>query len=112
MIDIVAKAVSLKSSPRKLNSVATLIRGDSAKLAIRKLEFCCRPKPALMIRKVIFSALANAQNNFGINVDNVFIYSISVDKASVIRRFRPRSRGRSNRICKFYSTVKIILREF
>lgn len=112
MIDVVAKAVSLKSSPRKLNSVASLVRGTSAKVAINKLQFCSRAKPALMIRKVIFSALANAQNNFGINVDNVFISSIFVDKSSVIRRFRPRSRGRSNRICKFYSTVKVVLREY
>ncbi|MBQ4874887.1 MAG: 50S ribosomal protein L22 [Rickettsiaceae bacterium H1] len=100
----------LKGSVQKVNLVADLIRGKKASVAITMLQFT-RKYVALDIKKVLFSAIANAQNNHFVDVDNLFVSKVLVEKGKYLKRFRPRARGMSNKINKSYSKVKIFLSE-
>ena len=107
-----AKAVMrmLRVSPQKLNLVAGLIRGKKASTALADLEFS-RKRIAMQVRKVLQSAIANAENNHDLDVDNLVVAEAHVGKALVMKRFSPRARGRVGRIEKPFSNLTVVVRE-
>jgi len=107
-----AKAVSrmLRVSPQKLNLVAQLIRGKKAASALADLQFS-RKRIAKDVRKCLESAIANAENNHDLDVDDLVVAEAHVGKALVIKRFTPRGRGRVGRIFKPFSNLTIVVRE-
>jgi large subunit ribosomal protein L22 len=105
-----AVARNLRISPRKLGLVAGLIRGKPVSAALADLVFCPR-RIAHDVRKTLQSAIANAENNHQLDVDQLMVAEASVGKATVIRRWQPRARGRVGRIEKFYSHLTIVVRE-
>ncbi len=107
-----AKAVCrmLRVSPQKLNLVAQLIRGKKVDKALADLEFS-RKRISVEVKKALESAIANAENNHGLDVDDLVVAEAFVGKALVMKRFSPRARGRAGRIEKFFSNLTIIVRE-
>jgi large subunit ribosomal protein L22 len=107
-----AKAVSkmLRVSPQKLNLVAQLIRGKKVASALADLEFS-RKRIANDVRKCLESAIANAENNHDLDVDDLVVAEAHVGKALVIKRFSPRGRGRVGKILKPFSHLTIVVRE-
>ena len=107
-----AKAVArnLRGSPRKLNLVAQSIRGKSAEAALAELTFSKR-RIAQDVKKVVQSAVANAENNHQLDVDRLFIAEATVGKGFVMKRWRARARGRVGRIQKPWSSITVIVRE-
>ena len=101
---------NVRCSPRKLSLVLNFIKGKKADIAIRDLDFT-RKKVALDIKKTIKSAVANAENNYQYDVDNLYVKEAYVGKSIVMKRFRPRAKGRASGIKKPYSRVTIILEE-
>ena len=91
--DAMAIARQLRTSPRKLNLVAQTIRGKSAEAALAELTFSKR-RIARDVKKVLQSAVANAENNHQLDVDRLYVAEATVGKAFVMRRFRARARGR------------------
>jgi large subunit ribosomal protein L22 len=112
LADNEAKAVSkmLRVSPQKLNLVAQLIRGKKVASALADLEFS-RKRIARDVRKCLESAIANAENNHDLDVDDLVVAEASVGKALVIKRFSPRGRGRVGKILKPFSHLTIVVRE-
>jgi large subunit ribosomal protein L22 len=100
----------LRVSPQKLNLVAGLIRGKKASVALADLEFS-RKRIAVEVRKVLQSAIANAENNHDLDVDNLVVAEAHVGKALVMKRFSPRARGRVGRILKPFSNLTVVVRE-
>lgn len=100
----------VRSSPQKLNLVAQLIRGKSAGEALALLTFSKR-RIAGEVKKVLQSAIANAENNHQLDVDRLFVSHATVGKALVMKRFHARARGRGARIEKPYSNLTVIVRE-
>ncbi len=105
-----AYAKYLRSSPRKINLVAQMIRGKLAGRALTDLEFCTR-RIAQDVRKVLQSAIANAENNHGLDVDRLYVAEATVGKSIRMRRFHARGRGRASSITKDFSNLTIIVRE-
>jgi large subunit ribosomal protein L22 len=107
-----AKAVarSLRVSPQKLNLVAGLIRGKKVNQALADLEFS-RKRIAGDVRKCVMSAVANAENNHGLDVDDLVVAEAYVGKNLILRRFHARGRGRSGRIEKPFSQITVVVRE-
>jgi large subunit ribosomal protein L22 len=107
-----AKAVSkmLRISPQKLNLVAQLIRGKKVASALADLEFS-QKRIAKDVRKCLESAIANAENNHDLDVDELVVAEAHVGKALVIKRFTPRGRGRVGRILKPFSHLTIVVRQ-
>ncbi|QXX74077.1 50S ribosomal protein L22 [Methylovirgula sp. HY1] len=107
-----AKAVCrmLRVSPQKLNLVAQLIRGKAVDKALADLQFS-RKRIAGDVKKTLESAIANAENNHGLDVDDLVVAEAFVGKALVMKRFSPRARGRAGRIEKPFSNLTIIVRE-
>ena len=97
-------------SPYKLNLVAGLIRGKNVAEALAELEFS-RRRVAGTVRKVVQSAVANAENNHQLDVDRLVVAEARVGRAFVLRRFRARARGRAGRITKPYSNLTVVVRE-
>jgi large subunit ribosomal protein L22 len=112
LTDSEAKAVSrmLRVSPQKLNLLAQLIRGKKVSTALADLEFS-RKRIAREVRKCLESAIANAENNHDLDVDDLIVVQAHVGKAIVLKRFTPRARGRAGRISKPFSKLTIVLRE-
>ena len=112
LADNEAKAVSrmLRVSPQKLNLVAQLIRGKKAASALADLQFS-RKRIAKDVRKCLESAIANAENNHELDVDEGVGAAAPVATALVIKRFTPRGRGRVGRIFKPFSNLTIVVRE-
>jgi large subunit ribosomal protein L22 len=100
----------LRGSSRKLNLVAATIRGKKAARALTELEFN-RRKAAKDVRKVLQAAIANAENNHSLDVDQLEVAEASVGKALVMRRVHTRARGRSAGIKKPFSRLRIVVRE-
>ena len=98
------------SSPRKINLLLKNIRGKKADVAIRDLSFA-RQRIASEIKKTVQSAVANAENNNQYDIDNLYIKEAYVGKSIVLKRFRPRAKGRASGIKKPYSNLTIILSE-
>jgi large subunit ribosomal protein L22 len=107
-----AKAVArmLRVSPHKLNLVAALIRGKKVATALADLEFS-RKRIARDVRKCLESAIANAENNHDLDVDDLIVAEAHVGKALVLKRFTPRGRGRIGRIFKPFANLTIVVRE-
>jgi large subunit ribosomal protein L22 len=110
--DSEAKAVArmLRVSPQKLNLVAGLIRGKKVASALADLEFS-RKRIARDVRKCLESAIANAENNHDLDVDDLIVAEAHVGKALVIKRFTPRGRGRAAKILKPFSNLTIVVRQ-
>ena len=107
-----AKAVArmLRVSPQKLNLVAQLIRGKPVSTALADLEFS-RKRISREVRKCLESAIANAENNHDLDVDDLVVKEAYVGKALVLKRFHARARGRGARILKPFSNLTIVVRE-
>jgi large subunit ribosomal protein L22 len=105
-----AMARLLRTSPRKLNLVAQLIQGRKAADALNQLTFS-RRGIARDVRKVLLSAIANAENNHDLDVDRLVVSEASVGKSLVMKRFRARARGRMGRIQKPLSRLRIVVEE-
>lgn len=105
-----AKAKSIRISPQKLNLVAKSIRGLDIKVAIDQLTFS-RKRIAKDVLKVLNSAIANAENNFGLDIDRLKVDEAFVGKSLVMKRMRARARGRAARILKPFSKLTIILKQ-
>ncbi len=112
LADTQAEAIArnMRISPRKLNLVAGLIRNLPASQAVATLTFSKR-RIAQQVRKTLESAIANAENNHQLDVDRLFVSHAEVGKAVVMRRFHARGRGRSARIEKWFSHLKIVVSE-
>ena len=105
-----AKAKSLKTSITKVNLVLKMIRGKKAENALNILAFS-KKRISNEITKILKSAIANAENNHQLDIDKLFVKEATVGKSMVLKRFRPRARGRSGKILKPFSKVKILVQE-
>ena len=105
-----AIARMIRISPRKLNMVAATIRGKPVSTALADLTFS-RKRIARDVKKTLESAIANAENNHELDVDALIVAEAHVGKAMVMKRFRPRGRGRAGRIEKPFSHLTIVVRE-
>jgi large subunit ribosomal protein L22 len=107
-----AKAITrnIRVSPQKLNLVAQLIRGKKIATALADLTFS-RKRIATDVKKCLESAIANAENNHDLDVDDLIVAEAHVGKAMVMKRWSPRGRGRSGRILKPFSHLTIIVRQ-
>jgi large subunit ribosomal protein L22 len=112
LADNEAKAVArnLRVSPRKLNLVAGLIRGKKVDAALADLEFS-RKRIAQDVRKCVMSAVANAENNHGLDVNDLVVSEAWVGKNLVMKRFQARGRGRASSILKPFSQITVIVRQ-
>ena len=100
----------LRISPQKLNLIAQSIRGKSAEKALAELEFSPK-RHAHDVRKLLKSAMANAENNHGLDIDSLIVAEAYVGKNLVMKRLRARARGRAARILKPFSQMTIVLRD-
>ena len=109
---LVVKAIgkSLKSSPQKTNLVLGLIRGLKVEKAINNLIFSKR-RISGDILKILKSAISNAENNHQLDIDKLIVKEASVGKSMVLKRFRPRARGRAGKILKTFSRIRILVQE-
>jgi large subunit ribosomal protein L22 len=105
-----AVARNLRVSPRKLNLVAGLIRGKKVDAALADLEFS-RKRIAQDVRKCVMSAVANAENNHGLDVNDLVVSEAWVGKNLVMKRFAARGRGRASSIMKPFSQITVIVRQ-
>ena len=106
----IAKGSKVRSSPLKVSLVAELIRGCDAQKAIYYLKFC-RKRAARSLSKILYSAVSNAENNFGVDIDHLYVHEVLVGKSITLRRFRARAKGRAARILKKYSNVTVKLKK-
>ena len=106
------KAVNknVRTSPRKLALVCNFIKGKKADVALRDLEFS-RKRIAKDVSKTVKSAISNAENNNQFDIDNLFVKEAFVGKSLVMKRFRPRAKGRASPIKKPFSRITIVLEE-
>ena len=101
---------NVRSSTRKLNPILKALVGKKVDIALRNLDFSDK-RIAKDIKKTISSAVANAENNFQYNIDKLIVKEAYCGKQIVMKRFRPRAKGRASPILKPYSNVTIILSE-
>ncbi len=108
--EAIAVTRNLRTSPQKLNLVAQSIRGRNAEAALSELTFSKR-RIAADVKKTLQSAIANAENNHQLDVDRLYVAEATVGKSFVMKRFRPRARGRAGRIIKPFSNLTVVVRE-
>ena len=108
--EAMAVARRLRTSSRKLNLVAQLIRGLPAEKALVQLSFSPR-RISREVKRVLESAIANAENNHNLDVDRLVVAESYVGKSLIMKRFRPRARGRMGRISKPFSRITVVVRE-
>lgn len=101
---------ALRVSPLKLRRVTRVITGLSVEKALMYLTFC-KIRVSKDVKELLKSAMANAENNNGMDIDNLFIDRIDVGKSFVMKRFRPRAKGRGCKILKPFSNIRIVLTE-
>lgn len=101
---------NIRVSPRKLNEVAAMIRGAKAQDAVATLTFSKR-RIAQTVKKTLESAIANAENNHQLDVDRLVVSHAEVGRAIVMKRFHARGRGKSSRVEKWFSHLKIVVAE-
>ena len=108
----VAQAVgkSLKTSVQKANLVLSMIRGKKAEHALNLLIFS-RRRISEQVSKILKSAISNAENNHQLDIDKLYVKEASAGKSMVLKRFRPRARGRSGKILKPFSRIRILVEE-
>ncbi len=105
-----AKAKLLKTSPQKLNLVAQTIRGKKVDKALAELEFS-QKRIARSVKKVLESAIANAENNHDLDIDSLVVDQAFVGRNMVMKRFTPRGRGRMGRILKPFAEITIVVKQ-
>jgi large subunit ribosomal protein L22 len=105
-----AKLRMIRISPQKLNLVAQLIRGKKVDVALADLEFSHK-RISGDVKKVLESAIANAENNHNLDIDNLIVSEAYVGKNFVMKRFRARARGRGAQILKPFSELTIVVKE-
>jgi large subunit ribosomal protein L22 len=108
--EAMAKVCSVRTSARKLNLVAASIRGLKVQRALNELEFSHR-RIAKDVRKALYSAISNAENNHNLDIDSLVVSEAFVGKNLVMKRFSARARGRASRIEKPFSEITIVVRE-
>lgn len=108
--EALAMTRNIRTSPQKLNLVASSIRGKKVERALADLTFS-RKRIALDVKKTLESAIANAENNHGLDVDALVVAEAYVGKNMVMKRWRPRARGRVARILKPFSQLTVVVRE-
>jgi len=108
--EALAVATTVRGSPYKLNLVAGLIRGKKVGDALNILTFS-KKAMAVDVRKVLASAIANAENNHNLDVDALVVKEASVGKAITMKRFATRGRGKSTRILKPFARIRVVVRE-
>ena len=108
--EAMAKLRMIRTSPQKLNLVAQMIRGAKVDKALADLEFS-RKRISNEVKKCLESAIANAENNHGLDIDSLIVSEAYVGKNLVMKRFRARARGRGARILKPFSELTIVVRE-
>lgn len=108
--EAMAKSVNIRTSPRKLNLVAQSIRGLPVQRALNELEFSAK-RIAKDVRKTLYSAVSNAENNHNLDIDSLIVAEAYVGKNLVMKRFSARARGRASRIEKPFSELTIVVRE-
>ena len=108
--EAMAKGRALRVGAQKLNLVAESIRGLSVGEAMSQLAFSKR-RIAVDVRKIVQSAVANAENNHDLDVDRLYVAEASVGRAMVMKRWRARARGRTARILKPFSNLTVVVRE-
>ena len=101
---------SIKSSPQKANLVLKTIRGMTVENAVNSLLFSKR-RISNIVLKILKSAISNAENNHELDIDKLYVKEATVGKSMVLKRFRPRARGRAGKILKPFSRIKIELEE-
>ena len=101
---------NVRSSPRKVNLLLRNIRGKKVDIALRDLSFA-RQRVSMDIKKTVESAIANAENNNQYDIDNLYVDEAYVGKSVVLKRFRPRAKGRASPIKKSFSNITIVLSE-
>jgi len=106
-----ASLKSIKVSPRKLSLVTNLIKNTKVSYALTQLSFC-QKRISYDVKKCLQSAVANAEHNLGMDIDNLYILSIEVGKALFAKRVMPRARGRSARVEKKYSRLGITICDY
>ena len=109
-VEAMAKVRTLRTTPRKLNLVAQSIRGLPVQRALNELEFS-RKRISEDVRKALYSAISNAENNHNLDIDSLVVAEAYVGKNLTMKRFSPRARGRANRIEKPFSEITIVVRE-
>jgi large subunit ribosomal protein L22 len=109
-IEAMAKVRTLRTSARKLNLVAQSIRGLKVQRALNELEFSHK-RIAQDVRKALYSAISNAENNHNLDIDSLVVAEAFVGKNLVMKRFAARARGRASRIEKPFSEITIVVRE-
>ena len=109
-VEAMAKVKTLRTSARKLNLVAQSIRGLKVQRALNELEFSHK-RIASDVRKALYSAISNAENNHNLDIDNLVVAEAYVGKNLVMKRFSARARGRASRIEKPFSEITIVVRE-
>jgi len=109
-IEAMAKVKTLRTSARKLNLVAQSIRGLKVQRALNELEFSHK-RIAADVRKALYSAISNAENNHNLDIDSLIVAEAYVGKNLVMKRFSARARGRASRIEKPFSEITIVVRE-
>ena len=107
--EAMAKGRMVRVSPQKLNLVAQLIRGMPAEKALAELQFS-RKRIALDVKKVLESAIANAENNHDLDIDALVVDKAFVGKNMVMKRWRARARGRTGRILKPFAEITIVVK--
>jgi large subunit ribosomal protein L22 len=105
-----AEVGQLTTSPRKLNLLAQLIRGMRVSDALDTLAFS-KKRAAKDVHKLVMSAISNAENNHGLDIDGLVVSEAYVGKALMLKRMMPRARGRGARILKRYSRMTIVVAE-
>lgn len=108
--EAMAFSKAIRISPQKLNLVAGLIRGKDAAKALSDLTFSPK-RVAGDVKKVLESAIANAENNHQLDVDRLYVSEATVGRAFALKRFRPRARGRTGSITKPFSNLTVVVRE-
>ena len=108
--EAMAYAKQMRTSPRKLNLVVGTIRGMDCEPALAKLTFSKR-RIAGEVKKVLQSAIANAENNHQLDVDRLYVVEATVGRGLVMKRWRPRARGRVGRVIKPFSNLRLVVRE-
>ncbi len=108
--EAIAYGKMIRTSPQKINLLAESIRGKSCEAALNDLTFSTR-RIAGEVKKVLQSAIANAENNQNLDIDRLYVAEASAGRAFVMKRWRPRARGRTGRIFKPFSNLTIVVRE-
>ena len=108
--EAMAKVCSVRTSARKLNLVAASIRGLKVQRALNELEFSPK-RIAQDVRKALYSAISNAENNHNLDIDSLVVAEAFVGKNLIMKRFHARARGRASRVEKPFSEITIVVRE-